>query len=233
MTKNTPWPRDEWLEAIWDCETLNPSQRAVTYAYYRFAGKSDVSWCSWPELMRRTGIRSRDTVNRVLKQLAEAGWLEEVERARQHHSARYRLAIPVIAQASDIRTADAQSQESDSRTAEAPSSTILSSQQSDSSAPGDRFSDPTPQKDSSENLLTGGHAAPRTPLRGETPPAPRTEHESEPPERGTDQLNSQGDPPNARAGVRTRASTCDGCGIYLEPDGSCLKCRRPARRRAS
>jgi len=87
-------PKFAWWNAIWDDEDLKPAARAVAYAYYRFADDTGISWCAWPELMRRTGIKSRDTINRVLSDLENAGWLERVDKARQHHSTRYRLTVP-------------------------------------------------------------------------------------------------------------------------------------------
>jgi len=224
--KDEPWPRDRWMDAVWECEALNPSQRAVLYAYYRFAGRADVSWCPWPELMRRTGIRSRDTVNRVLKQLVKDGWLTEAERARQHRAARYKLTVP-DSQGSENRTAEHASQGSENRTPEEPRGPILSVQGSDFASSEDRFSDPTTQRPT-EETQTGGHAAPRTPLRGETPSGPRNEQASELPERGTSQLIPVGDPPHARTPARGRP-TCPTCTALLDLDGSCFVCRTPAR----
>lgn len=100
----TAWPRDAYVEAVWESETLRPNERLVAYAFARYAGSTDVAWCSWDELRRRTGIRSRDAINRALGGLLNAGWLVEVEHSRQHYSARYRLAIPP--QGSVKRTAE-------------------------------------------------------------------------------------------------------------------------------
>lgn len=88
------WPRDRWLEAIWESETLTANERIVAYAYARYAGRNEVSWCQWDELRRRTGIRSRDAIHRAIKGLVAAGWLNLIEAAKQHYSARYRLSIP-------------------------------------------------------------------------------------------------------------------------------------------
>jgi hypothetical protein len=89
------WPRDLWLDAIWEDEALKPVERAVAYVYARYAGKNDTAWCSWAEIMRRTGMRSKKTVGASLAALVKAGWLSEVERPRQHLSAVYRLTCPV------------------------------------------------------------------------------------------------------------------------------------------
>lgn len=88
------WPRDRWLDELWDRPDVKPNERVVAYAYARFAGDGDVSWCVWEELRRRTGIKSRDALARALAGLKDNGWLKEVEKARQHYSARYRLTIP-------------------------------------------------------------------------------------------------------------------------------------------
>ncbi len=122
------WPRDTWLDAIWDCPDVKPNERAVAYAYARYSGSTDITWCPWDELKRRTGIRSRDALSRAISGLVEAGWIVEVERARQHYSARYRL---TVAQQSVSRTPEIQEsasrtsgtvQVSASRTSERPSS---------------------------------------------------------------------------------------------------------------
>lgn len=88
------WPRDLWLEAIWEDETLRPTERIVAYVYARYAFEGNTAWCSWDEVRRRTGIRSRDTVWRAITALTDAGWLTEVADARQHRSAVYRLSVP-------------------------------------------------------------------------------------------------------------------------------------------
>lgn len=89
------WPRDLWLEAIWEDPTLKPNERVVAYCYAQYAGKTSTTWCAWDEIKRRTGIRSKDAVWRAVSGLVGAGWLEESQRARQHRSAVYRLTCPV------------------------------------------------------------------------------------------------------------------------------------------
>jgi hypothetical protein len=69
------WPRDLWLEAIWEDESLKPNERQVAYVYSRYAGRQDTTWCAWAELRRRTGLRSRDAVWRAIQGLQKAGWL--------------------------------------------------------------------------------------------------------------------------------------------------------------
>jgi biotin operon repressor len=91
------WPRDLWLEAIWEDEAVKPNERVVAYVYARYAGKGETTWCSWEELRRRTGIKSRDAVWRAVSGLKAAGWLVEESPARQHRSATYRLSSPLAA----------------------------------------------------------------------------------------------------------------------------------------
>lgn len=91
------WPRDLWLDAIWENEGLKPNERAVAFAYARFAGKEDATWCSWAELARRTGIKSKDAIWRAVSGLVAGGWLVQVQKPRQHRSAVYRLTCPAEA----------------------------------------------------------------------------------------------------------------------------------------
>jgi hypothetical protein len=92
-------PQDQWLDAMWEQPALKPNERAVAYAYARYAGGGETTSCTWDELKRRTGIRSRDALSRAIFGLVTAGWLVKVEAARQHYSVRYQLAIPMHAQA--------------------------------------------------------------------------------------------------------------------------------------
>jgi len=89
------WPRDRWLDAIWEDDALKPNERAVAYVYARYAGKTEETWASYAELMRRTGMRSKRSVSTAIKALVKAGWLDEKEVARQHRSAVYRLTCPL------------------------------------------------------------------------------------------------------------------------------------------
>lgn len=88
------WPRDIWLDAMWDCETLKPAERQVAYVYARYAGDQRTTWVTDEELKKRTGISSRDTISKTRAKLVEKGWLVEVEKHRQHKSGRYQMAIP-------------------------------------------------------------------------------------------------------------------------------------------
>lgn len=88
------WPRDLWLDAIWEDPALKPNERVVAYVYARYAGSGDTAWVSWPEIMLRTGMTSKRTVSRALKVLTDLGWLTVVARARQHRSTVYRLTVP-------------------------------------------------------------------------------------------------------------------------------------------
>jgi hypothetical protein len=99
------WPRELWLDAIWEDPDVKPNERTVAYAYARFAGGGATSWCSWDQLRRRTGIKSRDAIWRALSGLVDAGWLSMVDRPRQHRSAVYRLTVPL--ETPGVREADA------------------------------------------------------------------------------------------------------------------------------
>ncbi len=171
------WLRDEWLDAMWDSVSLSPNQRAVAYAFFRYAGKKGVTWCPWKELHRRTGIKSRDGISRAIRGLLDGGWLLEVDRARQYYSARYLLVIP------DVQESGTQTPEKSGRqTAEGPSSPFP-----DTSSPFPDASSPFGGPDSSNNpsntpFQPGGHAAPQTPLRGDDP---------------SGHLNDQGDLPTS------------------------------------
>lgn len=87
------WPRDVWLDAMWENSDLGPNAREVARVYARYAGREDVSWSTWDEITRRTGIRSRDSISKAHQRLIADGWLVLVEKARQHRSARYRLTV--------------------------------------------------------------------------------------------------------------------------------------------
>lgn len=94
-----PWFRDEYVQAIWECDVLRPNEILVALAYADHAGdpenpSNDISWVVWRRLSQRTGIRSKDGLSRALKGLVDAGWLELAEEKRQHRSPRYRLLIP-------------------------------------------------------------------------------------------------------------------------------------------
>lgn len=95
------WPRDLWLDAIWDDESLKPAERVVAYAFARYAFEKDTTWCAWAEITRRTGIKSKDTIWRTIRSLIASGWLVEIEPARQHRSAVYQLTAPVDARPVD------------------------------------------------------------------------------------------------------------------------------------
>lgn len=101
------WPRDGWVAAVWDSAQLTPTERLVAMAYARYAFDSDVAWVAWARLSQMTGIRSKATLSKATKGLVEAGWLVQVEKARQHRSPRYRLVVPE----GDVRHSYAESAE--------------------------------------------------------------------------------------------------------------------------
>lgn len=94
-----PWFRDEYVQAVWECDVLRPNEVLVALVYADHAGDpdnpgNDVSWVVWRRLSQRTGIRSKDALSRAMQGLVAAGWLELAEEKRQHRSPRYRLLIP-------------------------------------------------------------------------------------------------------------------------------------------
>ena len=193
----TAWPRDRWLDALWDCETLKPRERAVAYVYARYAGSKSTSWCSWDELIRRTSIRSRTTISDAIAGLIEGGWLVEVEPARQHYSARYALEVP-------------KAQQSKKWTADTPVDEPPSSPDFDASSPESDLSSPKSVPDLSNGLLQrtaqkeiGADARPRTPQRTESPTAPRADLEPEPDRFQTSptEVDRESPVPSAREGA--------------------------------
>lgn len=96
--------RARYADAVWSENALRAPERLVALAYAKYAGArdprtrdkadEDVSWIDWQTLSTMTGIRSRDTLSKTTQALIGAGWMEQVEPARQHRSPRYRLTIP-------------------------------------------------------------------------------------------------------------------------------------------
>lgn len=94
-----PWFRDQYVDAVWESDSLRPNEVLVALVYADHAGdpdkpSNDVAWVSWPRLSQRTGIRSKDALSRALRGLEKAGWLVLVEKGKQHRSPRYRIAVP-------------------------------------------------------------------------------------------------------------------------------------------
>ncbi|WBQ02998.1 hypothetical protein [Kribbella sp. CA-293567] len=93
-----PWFRDKYAEAVWGSDSLRPNEKLVALTYAEYAGDEtkpdkDDAWVTWAELSLRTGLRSKDAINRALRGLEAAGWLIQLTKARQHKSPRYRLVI--------------------------------------------------------------------------------------------------------------------------------------------
>ena len=90
--------RNQYLDALWGPNALRPNETLVALAYAKYAGSKDnpenVSWVTWVTLSEMTGIRSKDALNRAVKGLVAAGWLDPIEQRRQHRAPRYRLVIP-------------------------------------------------------------------------------------------------------------------------------------------
>ena len=95
VARKDAWPRDLWLDALWETGGLRPAEWSVAYCYSQYAGKKDHAWVMWDELMSRTGIKSRDTVWRATRRLVDLGWLKQVEPARHHRSPVYQLTVPI------------------------------------------------------------------------------------------------------------------------------------------
>lgn len=218
----TLWPRDGWLDAMWDDDTIRPNERVVAMAYARFAGSRDLTWCTWEELKRRTGLRSNDAINRAIKGLLDGGWLVEVEPARQHYSARYRLIQPSVSRTPEPDPidhppvdggVDNAAQQYGKRSAE-PLAVINNGHAStpfnDTSSPFRDSSTPFNGTDSSNTELKHrdqrlGRPAPR-PRGPEPTQAPsRTDHDPSLAKAGHDQTRSVGNQQTARAETRRAA----------------------------
>jgi len=128
--------RHRWTEAVWESD-LTPAERLVCLVFADHSRQGDTFgvWVTLDRLQQRTGY-SRDTVNRVLGQLRDAGWLTVTEKAKQHRATRYALTIPT-SQQSDDRTPE----QSDSRTADEIQQSDPAPQQSDGAVPAVRSSD--------------------------------------------------------------------------------------------
>lgn len=163
---------------MWESETLTANERCVAYVYGRYAGRSDISWCLWDELRKRTGIKSRDAIHRAVKGLIKAGWLILTEAAKQHYSARYRLTIP--SQGSGKRTSET--------TAQAPSSPANGRLEGAATGPVVRETDipvvrqtkpvvrlPDPSTQTQNSDLQPGGTLPPDPLRPEHPSGTRND----------------------------------------------------------
>lgn len=94
MTRPKKWFRDTYREALWQPNALRPNEVLVGLAYAEYAGQEDVAWVAWTTLSDMTGMRSRTTISAAIRGLVDAGWLVQIEPARQHKSPRYRLTIP-------------------------------------------------------------------------------------------------------------------------------------------
>jgi len=91
--KDAPWPRDLWLDAMWEREDLRPNDRAVAYAFARYAGRNEITFCPYSELQRRTGC-GKDAAIAAVRRLTSAGWLTVETEAHQNYATRFRLTIP-------------------------------------------------------------------------------------------------------------------------------------------
>jgi len=172
MAEKQQWPRDLWLDAIWEDDTLKPNERLVAYCYARYAGKTDSAFCSWAEIQRRTGIRSREPIWTALGKLKANGWLKEIDPPRQHRSAVYRLTVP-LARSSESERLDASRDASrdglaDTHRSSGVDPAVRNSDASSSESCDQQFGIPTPstQIESSEensDLRPRGGASLRSP----------------------------------------------------------------------
>jgi hypothetical protein len=96
--------RDRYTDAVWAPNALRPNEILVALAYIKYAGAKDpgcgerapenIAWVEWTTLSNMTGIRSRTGLSRAIKGLVHAGWMTQIEPARQHRAPRYELTIP-------------------------------------------------------------------------------------------------------------------------------------------
>ena len=132
--KGGEWPREAWSRSIW-ASTLPTGAKIVALAYAAAAHDRDRAFVTSDQLVQRTGL-SRNTAIKHRKALADAGWLQEVEPARQNYAALYRLAVPSSATTAPLTdlssaTSDTSSAATDTRGATtAPTSTTPSTSSS-------------------------------------------------------------------------------------------------------
>ena len=102
MAERNRWPREEYLDAVFRCPDLKPNERLVAQVFAFYAMDGTVAYAAPETIRQHTGIRSRDAMWRAIKGLVDAGWLVQVEKARQHYSPRYRIRIPPDARLIEI-----------------------------------------------------------------------------------------------------------------------------------
>jgi hypothetical protein len=142
---------------MWEDATLSAPERALAFVYARYAGRNDYSWCTWDELIKRSGIRSRATIGKHLASLQAKGWLTEKEPPRQHYSARYLLTDPTAQQFKNCTAGD--------QLTESPVVQFLTSSSSI----------PVPEYSDTEVREKNGGTLPPDPLRPEHASRTRTE----------------------------------------------------------
>lgn len=84
--------RREWVAAVKQSD-LTSTQRLVAREYADYLADGGETWVTWKTLQANTNL-SHGAVALAVKVLTSSGWLVEIEPARQHYSARYRLALP-------------------------------------------------------------------------------------------------------------------------------------------
>lgn len=86
--------RHHWTDAVWASDALRPLEKLVALVYAKHAGAGiERVWVTFDTLVAHTN-QSRSAASRALHGLRDKGWLIEVEKARQHRAARYRLNVP-------------------------------------------------------------------------------------------------------------------------------------------
>lgn len=132
------WFRDRYTDAIWEDETLTAVEKAVAETYARHAKDSsgqktagaDRAWLTYERLMAMAGIRRRANVSDATKTLVKEGWLvPHVEIPRKPTV--YRLAIPILP-SSTIGTSETSETSSDGGTRLVPKPAPTSSAESGS-----------------------------------------------------------------------------------------------------
>ena len=224
-TPPSRWPRDVWFEAVWNDDLLSPVQRVVAYAYARYAGRGDITWVPQDEMRKRTGISSRNAISIAVKSLIKGGWMEEVEKARQHRSARYRLLLGGR-QMSSWRTSATPVDNSDVLLEDIPDVLQMNP---------DVLQEDTISQTDLSDLKRLGRAAPG-PRREPTPSAPSNELDTSAPEVVNDQSNLATQLTTrvhaekvidfAKPENRNREE-CSECEAWLDRDGTCFVCRGP------
>lgn len=221
---------------MWNTTELHPNERVVSYVFARYAGKKNVAWCKWDELVKRTGIKSKTTISKVINQLINKGWLKESEPARQHFSARYELTIPMSGDGGQTSTSWMSDRSRRTRAGRLrPAETAPDVQNLDVPdiqvlVPDIHLVDPSTQTEHSD--LQPGGTLPPDPLRTERPQAVTRTDRIDPLTAVPDLNDTQQVTSKTRARIESTdrplmtviQGECAECGTLLDPDSSCFRC---------